>query len=752
MIPPELTKKISKDGMPIIWQVYAIVLFLLVTSQLFVSDPAVKYSTDISIAILTSIGVISSFFICKKPLTPYGILVSSITLMCCSMLTTSLIFFGFQINTSIPLWLELSGIIVAGLFCINLLYVFEKQYHLKGVTIDFILILLSITCLAFLVPPNLLNTILYEFDGYTQSRMINAVLGSIFLFMLLTAWILSKKVKPKDILLGAMILSLSTHFHIDAYISFTSSNHVEVLNKVSWFFYQFPLVLTIFYMFSQKLEYSFQPNITKDMGLKLLWVAPNIGVLIVPICLIYRWLLDFPNIEPVAIAIISGVMCMVVISRMVLILSKYEKQRQTLKDTAFTDSLTGVLNYLGLHSSVGNLENLLVLNINIEDFKSINDMYDRKFGDQVLISLANRIKNAPGVLYTARTTGDNFLAILQVFEENIETTFAIFEEEIGVWDTVYNKRVAVPLTYGGSHSAEPMNLDVLVRNAEIGLKKSRSQKRHFTLHQDTSNDAYTPSFRADLPRHELREILQRSIDNNNIPVHYQPIYETGTGALKALEMLIRVHSIKHGLLAPGQFLDQAKSYGLLTDLTYTCINMIAKDFDRLPEVTINVNVPPYMLDDRQTLNNFIKCFTKNNLPPKRFCVEVTEDGDIPTESLVPAINLLKDAGFAIAMDDFGTGYSSLGRLSSLPFDSVKIDRSLLLEANAGNKTILESSINLVKRLGVSGIVVEGVETVEQLALITELGAESAQGYLFSKPVPVTEDHQFPMISSYIATD
>ena len=103
------------------------------------------------------------------------------------------------------------------------------------------------------------------------------------------------------------------------------------------------------------------------------------------------------------------------------------------------------------------------------------------------------------------------------------------------------------------------------------------------------------------------------------------------------------------------------------------------------------------------------------------------------------------------MDYFGTGYSSLGRLSSLPFDTVKIDRSLLLAADNGNKTILESAITLVKRLGVS-VVVEGVETLEQLSLVRELGADSVQGYLFSKPVPIINKKQFSLNAADIVAE
>ena len=746
----ELNQKISKAGMPIVWQIYAIALLLLVTSLLFINDPVIKYSVDLSIAILNITAVIVGFFICDKKLFPLGILLAALFLINSSFIINSLIFFGFEVNTQIPFWLETSGVLFTAFYSINLLYKFEKQYNLKGVTIDFTLITLSVACLIFLVSEDLLNIVLHQLRIYEQSLVLNVAIASVFLSLIFMACFISKKIKPKDMLLGVMVLSLSVHFYLDAYINFEHLNNRQILNKLSWFFYQIPGVLAVFYVFTEEFEYNFKPNKAKKIGLKLLWIATIVGTLIVPLGAIYRWVFELTSIDPFTIATMSGIMSIIVILRVVILISNYEKQRQTLKVVAFTDSLTGISNYLGLQSNIAKLENILVLHINIEDFKSINDMYDRKFGDQVLISLANRIKNTSGVLYAARTTGDNFLAIMQIKEKNIDSAFTSFEEEIGVWDTVFNKRVAVPLTYGASHSIKPENLDILVRKAEMGLKTSRTQKRHFTLHQE-SDDSRTASLKTELPRHELREILQRAIEKNNLPIHFQPIYEVQTGALKALEMLIRVNSIKHGLLAPGQFLEQAKSYGLLTDLTHTCINMIAKEFKRLPNVTININVPPYMLDDRETLKKFINSFESNGLPPKRFCIEVTEDGDIPKESLIPAINLLKEAGFTIAMDDFGTGYSSLGRLSSLPFDSVKIDRSLLVAADNGNKTVLESAITLVKRLGVS-VVVEGVETIEQLTLVRDLGADAVQGFLFSKPVPIKFENQFSTNASDIVAE
>lgn len=741
----ELSPQIDNIFMPKIWQLCAFFSLLLISSLLFIDDPAIKYGIDTCFAILSSLAIISIFYTMKRSIFPWGLLVFSVILLNMSFVINALIFYGFNFNIELSLYLEISSIIILTLFGTNLLYLLERQYKLKGITIDFSLILLSIVLFVFILSPDLLNRVLNDMNAYEKSIIFKLIAGSLFLTIILIALTLSRTLKTKDILLGMMILSLSIHIYLDAFIAFEYLKDNTPVSKISWFFYQLPVILSLLYISIKHHEYNFDPARVKTMGVKFLWLATIIGALTVPFTVSLRWLLGFPNIDTIIFAAMGGVMTLIVICRIVILISNYEKQRQKLRSSAFTDSLTGLFNYFGLQSTVPKLMNTFLLSINIEDFKSINDMYDRKFGDAVLISLANRIENAQGVLYSARTTGDNFIAIFQAEEHDIQKTFDVFAKEVGLWDTVFNRKVAVPLTYGGSHSYKPEAIDVLTNNAEQALKQSRILKRHFTLYKNPE-EKKTSTTKAELPRHELREILQHSIDKNELPIHFQPIYKTRTGDLKALEMLIRVDSIKHGLLQPGQFLEQAKSYGLLTELTHTCVDMIAKQIHTLPNVIININLPPYMLDDNETLGNFIAYFKSRNLSAKRFCIEVTEDGDISTDKLIPAIQQLKKEGFSIAMDDFGTGYSSLGRLSSLPFDTVKIDRSLLLAADNGDRTILESAITLVKRLGVS-VVVEGVETLEQLALVRELGADSVQGFLFSKPIAVTNPNQFPMNAS-----
>jgi EAL domain-containing protein (putative c-di-GMP-specific phosphodiesterase class I) len=156
-----------------------------------------------------------------------------------------------------------------------------------------------------------------------------------------------------------------------------------------------------------------------------------------------------------------------------------------------------------------------------------------------------------------------------------------------------------------------------------------------------------------------------------------------------------------------------------------------------------------MLKSQKLLNNFIHLFEEENLPPNKFCIEITEDESIPTTELISAVRQLKDRGFTIAMDDFGTGYSSLDRLSILAVDTVKIDRSILLTASSGNTAILEWSISLAKRLGISAVV-EGVETLEQLSLVKLLGADSVQGFLYSRPVPALQTGSIALNSNDIS--
>jgi len=133
----EFTSKINESAMPRLWQFCALVLLFLVTSLLFISDPLTKYSIDITISVLNIVAVVAGFYLCKKSVFPWGLLISGIIFISSSFILNSLIFFGFEFNTQVSLWLEIFGIVLITLYSANLLYIFEKQYRLKGITIDY---------------------------------------------------------------------------------------------------------------------------------------------------------------------------------------------------------------------------------------------------------------------------------------------------------------------------------------------------------------------------------------------------------------------------------------------------------------------------------------------------------------------------------------------------------------------------------------------------------------------------------------
>jgi len=725
---------LNKLELPLFWQLFILLHMLFGVFIIFTDSELFLNIANITLSVLTPFGIASAIKIQKHKPHPWRLLTAGSALISLSIILNSLIYFGLNIESLFILATKELGLLFIGLFAFSFMLNFEKELNLKGFTIDFILITLSLVFFVVLVSPNLLSDFLYNINLTQQVGVVNILFGLILFSMTIISHSLSKKTLLADAVRSFMILALIIHFSLTLLDTFSITENNTIMSRASWSFYHLTTSLMILFTFLESLTLNYLPKSSTSFSKKLMWTASILAIFGVPLGVIIRDRLNLPHINTMLTGTTGFVLSSIVIWRFQKVLQEISRQRENLKTIAYVDPLTNLPNFHGYLDQLSNINinNIFVLSINIEDFKSINDLYGRDFGDEVLKSLAKRIKMLPENILVARTGADYFHAVFRTRLKDIQKVVDEVQLHLGVWDVVQNCRIAVPLTYGASHNSGFVRPETLARQAEEALKVSREQHTNFTLHTEK-----TVSNKNSVPRHELREILQKAVDDNYLPVHFQPIYDLSDGSLKALELLIRVESEEHGLLLPGQFLDQAKSYGLLTSLTEVCVNMVAKSYDQLPDVTININMPPYMLNNPQILNNFIQCFKDANLPMKQFCIEVTEDGQIPTDQLIPSINLLKAHGFKIAMDDFGTGYSSLSRLTVLPVDIVKIDRSLLLAASNGDKTILESAISLTKRLGASAVV-EGVETLEQLALIKKLGADSVQGFLLSKPVKVSK--------------
>ena len=744
MIFNKIAKQLKAKGIPVFWQFYISITAILSVMVLFIRDNNWLYIISITVHFLIFIGIIAGYRSHKQKSYPRLLLVNGAGLIVVAKVVQSLVYLGFPIYPNITLLIEEQGIALITIFAFIHLNLFEEKFNIKGLIVDYSLLVLSCTFFFLLISPNILNTLLYELSFYQQLLILNIFIGLTLLSMSIVHYFLSKAIGLTDGVRIVLTTLLIIHFSLDAMVAFDIPTNLVNINGLSLSIYHLAGTLAILFVFIEKLSLNYSALAPSRLGNQFMWIASISAIVTMPLGLIIRSILNAPSINLLVIGLAGSLLSIVVIWRFIMLINSANQQRKLLKALIQTNTVTGVPNYQGYleYLTLSNLSNLLLVNVNIDDFKSINDLYGRGTADEVLKSLATRLQQLPDAILVAHTHSDIFLVVFQTQKLNINALLKTIQKSLGVWDTVQGKQLTVPLSYGASYAKKVANPEKLAKQAEQALKEARNQHATYFLYNDDKEDNK-------LPRHELRDILQQAVDQSYLPVHFQPIYNLEDGSLKALELLIRVESEEHGLLLPGQFLEQAKSYGLLTSLTQVCVKMIAKHYATLPKVVININLPPYMLKSQRLLNNFICLFEKEKLPPKKFCIEITEDENIPTTELISAVHHLKNHGFTIAMDDFGTGYSSLDRLSILAVDTVKIDRSLLLTASAGNTAILEWAILLAKRLGVCAVV-EGVETKEQLSLVKLLGADSVQGFLYSRPVPALQTANIALNSNDIS--
>lgn len=738
----KISRYLNSNGLPKFWQYVMLIGLILSVSLILVENSTIALLINTAIIFITIFGFIYQFTKNNRSILLWGTLFVGLILLKISIIFQGLSIFEAEINESTPFWIEQFGILLTTIFAFSVMFLFEKQFRLCDIATDFTILVLSLAIFTLLVSPKLLNIVLYDLDLIQKLIIVKLVLAFIMLSMTMLLHITTKKIQLNNVILTISIVIIIAHF----FIQFLNSlNIINIKQNLSLAIYQTAGIFILIFAFIENTTHHYPAKRSLILGSTLLWIASISAICIIPLSIFIRW---FNGHEPIGaniIGVASLILSSFVIWRLIILINKSEEQGKDLKKIAYTDPITYLPNYHGLIEKIepNNIENTLLIAISIDDFRSINDLYGREFGDEVLVSLAQRLKSIPELVIASRVSTALFFIVLKVKKEDIHHSINAIQKKLGVWDIVSGKRLAVPLTYGLSHSKRNTNPKQLIQQAEEALTLARSQHNSYSIFYKIKNKQ--------LPRHQLREILQRAIDLNHLPVHFQPIYNLETGSLTAMELLIRVQSKDNGLLMPGQFLEQAQAYGLLTPLTKICVNMIAKNYDQLPDVTININLPSYMLNSPSILLDFIACFEEAKLPTNHFCIEVMEDQDIPAEQLLQSIEILKKIGFSIAMDDFGAGYSSLSRLSMLPFDTVKIDRSLLLAASSGNKTILESAITLIKRLNIS-VVVEGVETTKQLNLIRLLGADSVQGFLLSKPVDINTAKDFPLNATNIIAE
>ncbi len=383
-----------------------------------------------------------------------------------------------------------------------------------------------------------------------------------------------------------------------------------------------------------------------------------------------------------------------------------------------------------------------VMFLDLNRFKNINDSFGHGFGDRLLLQIAERIRSGCERECTVgRFGGDEFVLLfprLADVDEAAELALRVLERIEQPLDLDW-----VELFVSGSvgisfYPEDGQNPDELIRSADLAMYKTKSPTAGKV-------QVYSSHLRHEATRFVTTEHkLYKALEMHEFEVHYQPKVEMASGRIVGLEALVRWRHPEEGLIAPNDFIAVAEETGQILGLGEQVFEQVFEDLSRWQSqgiaVPVAVNVSARQFVDHAFCTRVCGWMESHRFDPSLLEVEVTEQvflGDI--SSAGKRLQSLRDNGISLALDDFGTGYSSFNYLRQLPINTLKIDRSFILDLEEGGSSlpILKAIITLCREMNLS-TVVEGVETEEQSRILRELGCELAQGFYYHRPLPVTE--------------
>jgi diguanylate cyclase (GGDEF)-like protein/PAS domain S-box-containing protein len=381
-----------------------------------------------------------------------------------------------------------------------------------------------------------------------------------------------------------------------------------------------------------------------------------------------------------------------------------------------------------------------LLQINLDNFKAINESHGHSAGDLLLTDVATRLRNAlPGVDAIARTGGDEFAVIMERDETGpgidliVQRLIATLSQPYALdgMDVYVGASIGIALCPGDGEDAE-----TLQRNAGAALHQAKTQGRGVFcfFSPDMTERAQA--------RLALEADLRRAVERDELCLHYQPQVDLITGKIIGLEALVRWNHPRQGLISPAAFIPLAEECGLILGmgdwvLATACRQMSQWLAAGLAPERIAVNVSAVQVNRGTISESARTVLSQTGLPADRLELEITETflmGD--HQASFRSLAELKAQGIKLSIDDFGTGYSSLSYLQRMEVHKLKIDISFVrnMLTNASNASIVRTIVTLGRSLGLA-IIAEGVESEDQALFLRGLGCDGIQGYLVSRPLP-----------------
>jgi len=413
------------------------------------------------------------------------------------------------------------------------------------------------------------------------------------------------------------------------------------------------------------------------------------------------------------------------------------------------DELTALPNRVNFRDEIGRLlavqqgaEQLsALLFVDLDQFKQVNDTLGHPCGDQLLCAVSERLREMLRPEdFVARFGGDEFV----VFQQNIHSTDDAaglarrIVDRLSERYKIDNHLVEIGASVGIAMTSRGVSADTLLKNADMALYRAKADGRGtFCFFREEMAQVVES-------RRILELDLRKALANEEFELFFQPLVNLKSGRISTCEALLRWNHPVRGTVSPTDIIPVAEDMGLIVDLGRWILRKACMECMKWPEgVSVAVNFSPQQFHQRDVLSEVRYALEVSGLAANRLEIEITESSLLRNTQLThDVLSQLHSLGVRISLDDFGTGYSSLSYLHNFPLQKVKIDRSFLEGIDSDRPlTLLRGVARLSADLGMS-VVVEGIETNEQLELISADGAiTEAQGYLFSPPVPAVRVRQ-----------
>ncbi len=415
---------------------------------------------------------------------------------------------------------------------------------------------------------------------------------------------------------------------------------------------------------------------------------------------------------------------------------------EQLRRQTFQDDLTGLANRALLRDrttmALAEPTTVAMLLVDIDRFQIINDALGHEAGDEVLRTIAGRMRACvrPGDT-VARLGGDEFAALVSGADaRSLESVVERMLESCRMPLTINGQEVRATVSIGIAGAKRNGDVEDLLRRADTALAIAKANGR------DRSQTHIDEMDHRARHRAVLATELHHAVDRNQLVAMYQPIVSLRDGTVSGFESLLRWRHPEHGLVSPVDFIPLAEDNGTIIQIGRWILDEAVAHAAKLPApLRMNINLSARQLDDPSLVSDVQAALTRTGLDPSQLVLEITESLLLADpDSTIQTLQKFRDLGCLLAIDDFGTGYSSLGYLKRLPVNIVKLDKSFLdarLATNDGERAFLDAVLQIGRTLGLE-TVAEGIEDIGTSDTLRSIGCDKGQGFLFSKPVDASQ--------------